>query len=265
MHELDSVMVSLDAFDTVTVAERADGDIRVRFINADIDGVNNTAYAAARAVGDILGAGWDIEIEKGIPEAAGLGGSSADGAAVLRALDLFYRLPARGIDMRALALGVGSDVPFMLTGGACRVRGVGDDLFFFDNRLPLFAVGLMSERVSTGEAYARFDDIYGGGYCPTDNDELVKKLMDGDASALALFKNALKEPAAAIAPSIDVNIKKLEALGATACLTGSGGMVLGWFDDIEKFAACTVALKGEKFKVFSTTHNGILHEWISRE
>ena len=47
LHELDSVMLSLDAFDTVTVTERSDDKINVRFVNADI-GEDNTA-AKARA------------------------------------------------------------------------------------------------------------------------------------------------------------------------------------------------------------------------
>ncbi len=268
MHALDSVMLSLDAFDTVKVTERADGEISVAFKNADVDPIKNTAYKAARAVHDIIGGcGYDIEIVKGIPIAAGLGGSSADGAAVLRALDVFYRLPALGVDMRKIALSVGSDVPFMLTGGMARVRGKGDDLYFMGNKLELFAVGLMSEQVSTAAAYRRFDGLYdSGAFCPTDNDRLCELMMSGDTAATALFGNALYEPASELAPSIRTCVKKLEDCGATPCLTGSGGMVLGWFTDISAFAECAAKLKGERgFRAFGTAKTGILHEWINRE
>ena len=78
-------MLSLDAFDTVTVTERSDDKINVWFVNADI-GEDNTAAKAARAVQAVIGGGWDIAVEKGIPIGAGLGGSSADGAAVLESV-----------------------------------------------------------------------------------------------------------------------------------------------------------------------------------
>lgn len=267
LHTLDSVMVSLDAFDTVTVTERADDNICVRFFGAEVDPIKNTAYkaaAAVKAVTDIPG--LDINIEKGIPIGAGLGGSSADGAAVLRALDLFYGLPSRGVDMRSLALSVGSDVPFMLTGGMARVTGVGEEMFFIENKLSLFAVGLMSGAVSTAAAYAEFDKLFPSGvFAPTDNEALCQKLLDADSSAIELAANALYEPAAKLCPSIKAQKERLTENGAVACMTGSGGMTLGWFTDIDKFALAASALKSESgFRVFSTPKTGVLHEWISR-
>lgn len=264
LHTLDSVMMSVDKFDTVTVAERNDNKINVRFINADI-GENNTAAMAARAVQEAIGfGGWDIEIEKGIPIGAGLGGSSADGAAVLRALDVLYRLPERGADMRKIALGIGSDVPFMLTGGLARVRGTGGDLFFIENKLTLFIVGLMSGSVSTAEAYAEFDNLYKDRmHCPTDNEELCNRLLEAKDTSLELFGNALYAPAAKLAPDITKNTELLSSCGAKVNLTGSGGMVLGYFTDIEKFAACAHALKGrDGFYVFAPARTGVLHEWL---
>lgn len=266
MHTLDSVMVSLDACDTVTVTERSDADIRVAFTNADV-GADNTAYKAARIVQNAVGGnGWDITIEKGIPIGAGLGGSSADGAAVLRALDLFYRLPKLGVDMQKVALEVGSDVPFMLTGGLARVRGVGEDTFFMENKLKLFAIGLMSEPVSTAAAYKAFDSEYPSReYSPADNDKLCELIMNGDCDAVRLFANALTLPVARLCPSTEREARLLEKCGATACLTGSGGMTLGWFTDLDKFASAVDALKYERgFSVFTPMKTGILHKWINK-
>lgn len=266
LHSLDSVMTTVDVFDTVTVSERGDDKIVVRIKNADVDPVNNTAYKAAHAVMSEIGCrGFDIDIEKSIPVGGGLGGSSADGAAVLRALDLFYRLPERGVDMRALALSIGSDVPFMLTGGSARVEGVGEKMFFFENKLPLFAVGLMDEQVSTAKAYALFDERHDDP-APTDNAKAVELLMNGDKAATEMFSNALTESAKVLAPSIEKNIELLTSYGGKACLTGSGGTVLGWFTELDKFAACAGVLRGRSgFRAMSTARTGILHEWISRE
>lgn len=265
MHTLDSVMISLDVFDTVTVSERNDERINVRFVGADIDPVNNTAYKAAEKLRDSLGFGADITVEKGIPVGAGLGGSSADGAAVLRAYDAFYGLSSRGVKMRDVALSVGSDVPFMLTGGTARVKGTGEDMFFMENKLPLFAVGLMSESVSTAAAYEKYDELYNGEYCPSDNDKLCELLMSGEKSATDMFKNALFEAAKAISPTVARNYETLKNLGASACMTGSGGMVIGWFTDIESFSAAASRLRGESgFSVFAPVKTGILHRWIER-
>ena len=262
LHNLDSVMMSVDLFDTVTVSPRNDEQIVVKFLGAEV-GENNTAYKAARAVKDIIGGcGYDITVEKGIPIGAGLGGSSADGAAVLRALDVLHKLPERGVDMRKVALSVGSDVPFMLTGGLARVQGHGDELFFIENKLKLFIVGLMADSVSTAAAYSKFDELYNGAYCPTDNEKLCNLLLDGDNRAAEHFANALYEPAVFFSPQIKSNAQKLASFGATVNLTGSGGMVLGYFTDMQRFYDCYTALKGENVRVFAPVRTGVLHERI---
>lgn len=267
MHELDSIMLSLDVFDVVTVTERNDKNIAVSFINAEVDPVNNTAYRAAKAVQDKINCnGFDIVIEKRIPIGAGLGGSSADGAAVIRALDIFYGLTGLDVNVRELALSVGSDVPFMLTGGSARVCGKGEDLYFFKNKLELFAIGVMDEFVSTVDAYKTFDvQNPSNALSLCDNGELCELLMMGDKKALQSFSNGLTEAANILAPSVKRNLEKISSVGGVPCLTGSGGMVLGWFSDIEEFATACSVLRGEKgFRAFTTTNIGIIHEWLHK-
>lgn len=264
-HEIESVMASVDLFDTVTITERADKKINVRFTNADI-GENNTAYKAAVEVFDKLDNGVDIVVEKGIPIAAGLGGSSASAAAVLRGLDVLYNLPSRGVNMRAAALKVGSDVPFMLTGGLARVTGVGDELFFINNKLNLFAVGIMCGEVSTAACYREFDNIYSAcEYSPTDTDELCNKLLDADCSVVSMFDNALYAPCARLLPEVTTAYQTLENFGAKPCLTGSGGMVIGWFTDIDAFYNCTKQCSARTgFRTMTLAPTGVLHEWINK-
>ncbi|MDE6029139.1 MAG: 4-(cytidine 5'-diphospho)-2-C-methyl-D-erythritol kinase [Clostridiales bacterium] len=265
MHVLDSVMMSVDLFDTVTVAERDDERINVKFIGADsVSAQNNTAYKAAKAVQDIIGCnGFDITVEKRIPIGAGLGGPSADGAAVLRALDVLYKLPSRGVDMRAVALSVGSDVPFMLTGGLARVQGLGEELFFIENKLKLFMVGLPAAPVSTAAAYKKFDELHTDcKLCPTDTDELCNLLLDGDSKAIERLGNALYEPAVSLSPEIAKNAELLRSYGGTVNLTGSGGMTIGYFTDIQRFYECYTALKDEGARVFAPAPTGVLHERV---
>lgn len=268
MHTLDSVMMSVDIFDTVYVTERDDGRITVKFIGADV-GEDNTAYRAAQAVMRAIGGnGWDITVEKRIPIGAGLGGSSADACAVLRALDVMYKLPELGVDMRSLALSIGSDVPFMLTGGLARVRGTGDDLFFMENKLGLFCVGLFapSNSVSTRSCYALYDKMCGEVFTPSGNDELCALILDGNSECVNKFDNALMAPALSLCPDIKQNADLLRSLGAKVNLTGSGGMVVGYFTDISAFIACADVLKTRPdFYCFAPAPAGVIHEWVSRE
>ena len=135
-------------------------------------------------------------------------------------------------------------------------------MFFIENKAELFIVGLMSGEVSTARAYAEFDRLHeSGAFCPTDNDKLCELLLSGDPSAVELAGNALYAPACELAPQIQKNAELLKSHGAAVNLTGSGGMVLGYFTDIQKFAACARALGGmQGFYVFAPTRTGILHE-----
>lgn len=114
-HEIDAVMASVSQpCDLVTVIPARSMALSVvgPFAAGVPEDERNLAWRAAAAAGtNVL-----IEIVKNIPHGAGLGGGSADAAAVLVAL---------GAD-EALGATVGADVPFCMRGGAARVRGIGE-------------------------------------------------------------------------------------------------------------------------------------------
>src|SRR6266571_4089868 len=91
-------------------------------------GESNLVLVAARELArrsrDLPGASF--RLRKGIPVAAGLGGGSADGAAALLALDRLWRLNLPAVNLHAMAVEVGSDVPFCLDGGSRLATGRGD-------------------------------------------------------------------------------------------------------------------------------------------
>ena len=120
LHRLTSLFCPLVLSDRIVVSELEDG-LADEIVCAEVEGPNlvNVALDALRA------RGWDrpplrIEIDKRIPVAAGLGGGSADAAAVLRM--------ARGEveDLEALALGLGADVPSQLDHRFALVGGAGE-------------------------------------------------------------------------------------------------------------------------------------------
>lgn len=102
--------------------------------------------------------GWHIVIDKQIPVGGGLGGGSADAAAVLRAMEAMSPAPLGAARVLELAGALGSDVPFLLTQASCAwAWGRGDRLLALPP-LPVVPVWLMpcSEGVNTGEAYRAF-------------------------------------------------------------------------------------------------------------
>lgn len=127
-HNLVSVMQTVDLHDTVRLAPAH--DISLDCSDPALAGDDNLALRAARALVEVCdpGQGVRITLEKRIPVAAGLGGGSADAAAVLRGLNEMWDAGLSGGEMASLALALGADVPFLLRGGTALVQGRGDDV-----------------------------------------------------------------------------------------------------------------------------------------
>lgn len=99
-----------------------------------------------------------LSLRKRIPSEAGLGGGSADAAAVLRGLNRIQGMPFTADELAALGARLGADVPFCVAGGAARCRGIGDELTALPpwENLPLVIVR-PDISVSTKEAYRLWD------------------------------------------------------------------------------------------------------------
>jgi 4-diphosphocytidyl-2-C-methyl-D-erythritol kinase len=138
-HELDSVMARLTLADRLSLSLAGAGPDRVKArtslaapLPSDFESPANLVLRAVRAFRDETG--WPGEavslvLEKNIPWGAGLGGGSADGAAVLAALNRAAPEPLPAPRLAALALALGADLPFCLAGTAlARAGGVGEKL-----------------------------------------------------------------------------------------------------------------------------------------
>jgi 4-diphosphocytidyl-2-C-methyl-D-erythritol kinase len=230
LHELRSLFCPLTLADRVEVSSD-DADEVV------CDGVegHNLATAALAALRD---AGWGgpplrIEISKRIPVAAGLGGGSADAAAVLRL--------ARGevAGLAGLGAGIGADVPsqldprFVLVGGAGeRVEPLPSPREFAVVLIP-FDVGL-----GTAEVYAEADRLELGRSLD-ELEEIDGRLRDATAfgasplSYAELLVNDLQPAAISLRPEIGDALAALVGAGAAAALVaGSGPTAVGLFEDI---------------------------------
>ena len=123
-HDIATVLQTISVFDRIRITPAVDDELQIinRFAQIEAN-LAMRALDLAKRSGRARG-NYRIEIEKRIPIAAGLGGASADAAAVLLALG-----PDResvGAEVASLALQLGSDVPFLLRGGAARASGRGE-------------------------------------------------------------------------------------------------------------------------------------------
>ena len=246
-HDLTMVMGSVSLWDDVEVSLRTDGKIEAAcslpWLPRD---ERNLAVRAARVFFDAAGEtslGADIRIKKRVPVGAGMAGGSTDAAAVLRALNVLTGANLSAERLRALALTVGSDVPYCVTGGMMLAEGRGEIL----SPLPELPGGWIvickpPFSVSTAELFGRIDKRRVTAH--PDTQGLCAALRDGDLRGAArrmynVFEEALPRSSAEIG-SIRGALLDGGALGAV--MTGTGSAVFGIFEERAAAAAAHESL-----------------------
>jgi 4-diphosphocytidyl-2-C-methyl-D-erythritol kinase len=127
-HELITIMQTIDLYDTICLTATHNSTIRITCTRPELSNDDNLAARATQAICQRLNLvqGLDIELHKRIPVAAGLGGGSSNAAAILLALQDWWKLPLSTADLQMIAADLGSDVPFFLTGGLALCQGRGE-------------------------------------------------------------------------------------------------------------------------------------------
>ena len=227
-HEIESLVSAIDLSDSVLVLKRSDHivDLRESGIIATRNFAENNAYRAATAFKQMYGtSGVTIYLKKNIPIGGGLGGSSADIAAVLLAMKRLYNIDA---NLSALASQLGSDVNYMLQGGTAVMRGKGDEItrLHITQSLPLILIK-NEKSISSKSCYSIYDQL--GRTSKPCTREAVENLAEGKFyNFTKVLKNDLNEAANKIVPELDNARDYLLKSGAyTALMTGSGSIVYG--------------------------------------
>ncbi len=228
MHLLDMVMQNISLYDEMEI-ERA-REISVDCGDLPVD-EQNTALRAARLFFERsqIEGGATIRIAKRIPAQAGLGGGSADGAAVLCALNELYGEPLNKEVLQELGVCIGADVPFFIEGGCARARGIGEVLEPIENRCPFYYLLVKPHGgVPTGLAYQRFHELP---KAHPNVQRVVNALKAGDRMAyFAAAGNALASAGMEICGGVRHAIADTEAVGADfAMMTGSGSCIFAVF------------------------------------
>lgn len=254
-HDLHSCMQTVDLSDTITadIRQTSEGKhISLTCSDASLScGEENLAYRAAALFMQAIGAdAFDIRlhIEKRIPLSAGLGGGSADAAAVLRLLNRYYSAPFDHAQLCALGAKLGADVPFCITGGTCRCRGVGDILTQLQAP-PDYTVLIAKdgEGMPTAEAFSLLDQRYGdfSSHEHRDPERIYAALSGGNVSALAdTVYNIFEDVIFPVRPRSLFLKRFLEKHGAVcALMSGSGPSVFGIFQSDARAEVCAATLR----------------------
>lgn len=248
-HSLNTVMRRIDLFDEI---ELKTGN---RGINVSCDNPSlpcdrsNIAYKAAEAFYENTGLPPEItvEIKKNIPIEGGLGGSSADGAAVLTGLNELYGNILSKEELIRIGSGLGADVPFCITGGTASCGGIGDIITPLESGEVYFAIVKPDFCCNTKKGYRSYDN------CP-----LSEKSGFGDfCSKLGMSPSHWGRNMYNIFERLYNNHEisflkdKLMDNGALgALMSGSGSSVFGVFNSLEEAEKCLDAVSGkEKYAV----------------
>ena len=260
-HNIRSVMCSVSLCDTLTltVFDSDHIDIRLRISGSDLPmDSSNLVYRAAEIYlrRACLAAALDITLDKRIPVEAGLGGGSSDAAATLRALNRYFSaFDEEGLN--ALALELGSDVPFCLTGGVALCEGRGELITKIpDCKKMYFAIAIGNDRVSTPEAYRTLDEYFSyfdGSKASGGEVRFRSFCMEYTSNGLsgASLYNIFEETVENVTNSVAEIKNELFKLGAAASLmSGSGPSAFGIFHSSHEARAAVAALSDLGYRAF---------------
>jgi len=249
LHPLCSLFACLDLADLVTV-EVAGAEDAVLCPGVEGENLAARALSAFRtAVPGASPAPLRVTIDKRIPVAAGMGGGSADAAAVLRAANALAGEPLDPDALRRVAEGLGSDVPSQVEPRSALVTGTGQEVE--PVRLAALSLVLVPQAhgLSTAAVYAEVDRLRATGEVGR-RESLdpgpVRELAAGSTEALAAgLENDLEAPALSLRPDLERPLADLRGAGALgARITGSGPTAFGLFGDRRSAEAASRVIPG---------------------
>lgn len=246
-HLIDTVMQSVTLGDSVKVSKCR--GIKIKCGIKELENDSNIAVKAAKLFFETTGTygGVKIVLKKWIPAAAGLGGGSADAAAVLLLLDKLYNTSLSEETLLEMALKLGADVPFFIKGGTYRAEGIGEVLTPLKSfKGGYFLLAKADSKPSTKEMYARLDSEEKSNI---DVNGFVNALNKGDKSlAVGLMENSFS----LVWKNNSLQKRLLEFSPVTVSLSGSGPTNFAYFEDKRLAKKALKELKRENIEAYLT-------------
>lgn len=249
-HELSTLFLPVPQPQDTLVFSPADRDFGIR-VRCDVEGIDpehNTLTRAYELYAEAanFAPAVDVELVKGIPHGAGLGGGSSDGAQVLLWLQRHAPRPLPDETLHALAARVGADVPFFLLNRPCLAEGIGERLSEVKSGVEGWSCVLVCprEKVNTAWAYAAWD-AERASFSLTEKRKADKNNRSSCQSFYGM--NDFESVVFAAHPSLAaLKARLLEGGADIAGMSGSGSTLFGLFRDSGRAAQAAEALREQK-------------------
>jgi 4-diphosphocytidyl-2-C-methyl-D-erythritol kinase len=255
-HLLEMVNAKISLHDEITCSLTGTPGIQLTITDRRIPtGPENTAWRAAdlffRTIQDDQGV--EIEIQKRVPFGAGLGGGSANAAAVLKALNQIYNEVLSTQQLIDIGAKIGADVPFFIVEGCCHVRGIGEIIEPVNRNSekddPVYLVLCSPEvEVSTGVAYRLWDEskekVHGSSL------PILSALQDGRIEVLhqCLF-NSFEAVIYPAFPELETIYRRFSSISPTKpLLSGSGSNLFSLHRTEAEAEEVCAGLQGEGYQ-----------------
>ena len=242
-HDLRMIMQRIDLCDEVTITVSGPPGIRVSCGREGVpDGPGNIAWRAADALLGFAGkaVGLDIAITKNIPVAAGLGGGSSDGAAVLMGVNELLGLGFSDERLMEIGVKLGADVPFFIFKKTALAEGVGEVLTALDG-VPTVWLAVVNPNVHVSTAW-----VYQNLQLTSGRSEVkIPRFYGSVAELCAVLANDLESVTIPRYPVIsEIKAGLLDGGARGALMSGSGPTVFGLFDDESSARRVAEAMAG---------------------
>ncbi|MDD5833018.1 MAG: 4-(cytidine 5'-diphospho)-2-C-methyl-D-erythritol kinase [Clostridiales bacterium] len=258
-HEVSMIMQSLELCDEIELIRTEDGrisltieDLRGRGSTEIPSDDSNLMCRAASIMRDRFALGENaldpggrkaefgvsMKLKKRIPSEAGMGGGSADAAAVFLGINSLFSLGISETELMEEGARLGADIPFCIMGGTARAEGIGEKLTPIRAAISEYVLVIKPvQGMSTPEVYRAYDREADAGrvIVHPDIDGLERALIAGNMQDISsCMGNVLEHAVIPQVPVIGRIKEELSALGAESCMmTGSGSAVFGLFSDQE--------------------------------
>lgn len=252
-HSIETIFQMISIFDILTLRISNSGiTLKTNIRNLPINEKNLVAKAARllqRKTG--VKRGVEIILEKNIPIGAGLGGGSSNAAFTLMALNNMWQLNLSKKDLKILALELGSDVPFFLSGPTAYGKGRGEILTPFKSNKTFFVVVVFPNIfIQTGDVYSELNL----GLTSSSKDITILRILLKEgriADSGTYLCNDLETVVCNKYPDLVGIKKKLVSFGAIGALvSGSGSSVFGLFLQPELAHEAAAKLKKKGWQIF---------------
>ncbi len=237
-HPVESLVQTVDWCETLNFEEIDEARDLVEFVGAELDPEDNLVVRALATLRESIAVPpLRVEVGKGIPMGAGLGGGSSNAAATL--LGASRVAGGDGSGLEGLAVRLGADVPLFLVGGTVMVFGIGEVLSSQRHLEDVcLAIAVPDFDLETSEVYRRWDVLEGPHGPVTPERSLPPSLRDGMP-----VRNDLLPAALDLEPRLGDFMADIRAVwGMPVHLTGSGSGCFGLFGDLDEASAAATAV-----------------------